>query len=187
MYGDVYLEKGIVKRIGYIPKYVLDTAENLTVVDAQGGWVTPGLGESTQPSAQTSQKPSLTAEDAIPPNPVDLHSHLGVFSTPWMRGAYDMNSPNGPVLPWLRSIDAFNTHDESFELAIAGGVTSVQVLPGSGNAIGGQAFMMKLRKTSERSPTSMLIEPPYLLNESDPSPNLPFRWRHLKCVSFGYD
>ena len=44
VYGDVYLEKGLVKRIGYIPKYVLDAAENLTVVDAHGGWVTPGLG-----------------------------------------------------------------------------------------------------------------------------------------------
>lgn len=47
-----------------------------------------------------------------------------------------MNSPNGPILPYLRSIDAFNTHDEAFQLAIAGGVTSVQILPASGNAIG---------------------------------------------------
>lgn len=47
-----------------------------------------------------------------------------------------MNSKNGPVLPWLRSIDAFNTHDDGFELAVAGGVTSAQILPGSGNAIG---------------------------------------------------
>lgn len=53
-----------------------------------------------------------------------------------MNGAFDVNSPNGPILPWLRSIDAFNTHDEALQLAIAGGVTTVQVLPGSGNAIG---------------------------------------------------
>lgn len=51
-------------------------------------------------------------------------------------GAFDVNSPNGPIVPWLRSIDAFNTHDDAFELAIAGGVTSAQILPGSGNAIG---------------------------------------------------
>lgn len=42
----------------------------------------------------------------------------------------------GPILPWLRSIDGLNTHDDGYELAMAGGVTSVQVLPGSGNAIG---------------------------------------------------
>lgn len=51
-------------------------------------------------------------------------------------GTFDVNSKNGPILPWLRSIDALNTHDDAFELAIAGGVTSAQVLPGSGNAIG---------------------------------------------------
>lgn len=32
--------------------------------------------------------------------------------------------------------DALNTHDASYELAIAGGVTSAQILPGSANNIG---------------------------------------------------
>ena len=50
VYGDVYLEKGIVKGIGYIPQSTLDSAENLTVVDAKGGWVTPGLGEYAETS-----------------------------------------------------------------------------------------------------------------------------------------
>jgi hypothetical protein len=130
---------------------------------------------------------------------VDLHSHVGMLSAPFMSGTFEVNSVHGPVLPWLRSIDGFNTHDEAFELAIAGGVTSVQVLPGSGNAIGessslqmplglhkvnwgvgGQAFMVKLRKTSERTPTSMVIEPPHTLNGSEPDLNAPLRWRHMK-------
>jgi hypothetical protein len=51
-------------------------------------------------------------------------------------GANDLNSKRGPILPWLRSIDGFNTHDDAFELAMAGGVTSAQILPGSANAIG---------------------------------------------------
>ena len=67
---------------------------------------------------------------------MDLHSHVGLLSAPFTRGTFDVNSPNGPILPWLRSIDGFNTHDEAFALAVAGGVTSAQVLPGSGNAIG---------------------------------------------------
>lgn len=53
-----------------------------------------------------------------------------------MIGANDANSPNGPIVPYLRSIDGFNTHDEAFQLAVAGGVTTAQVLPGSANAIG---------------------------------------------------
>ncbi|PCH40798.1 hypothetical protein WOLCODRAFT_24274 [Wolfiporia cocos MD-104 SS10] len=154
VYGDVFMDRGIVKRIGYIPEATYANVEEMEIVEANGAWVTPGL--------------------------VDLHSHVGVFSAPFLRGAQDVNSHNGPVLPWLRSIDAFNTHDEAFKLAIAGGVTSVQVLPGSGNAIGGQAFMFKLRKTSDGSPTSMIIEPPHALNGSEPDPDQPLRWRHLK-------
>ncbi len=41
--------------------------------------------------------------------------------------------------------------------------------------------MMKLRKTSERSPTSMIIEPPHNLNGSEADG--PLRWRHMKYVS----
>ncbi len=68
---------------------------------------------------------------------VDLHSHVGVVSAPVTAGALELDSPNGPILPWLRSIDALNTHDASFVHGIAGGVTTVQVLPDSGhNAIG---------------------------------------------------
>ncbi|TFY55471.1 hypothetical protein EVG20_g9306 [Dentipellis fragilis] len=140
IYGDVLLEKGIVKALGYVPKGMLKELENVdrNVVDAEGAWVTPGLG------------------------------------------TFELNSPNGPILPWLRSIDGFHTHDEALTLAIAGGVTSVQVLPGSANAIGGQAFMLKPRKTSDGSPTSMIIEPPHGLNGSNIDEAAPLRWRHLK-------
>lgn len=44
--GDLLLEKGLVKGIGDLPRWILDSldARNLTVVDAHGAWVTPGLG-----------------------------------------------------------------------------------------------------------------------------------------------
>ncbi|KAH9948764.1 hypothetical protein B0H21DRAFT_731862 [Amylocystis lapponica] len=152
VYGDIYLDKGIVKAIGYVPPHLHKDGDDELVVDAKGAWVTPGI--------------------------VDLHSHVGIFGAPYMRGTYALNSLHGPILPWLRSIDAFDTHDESLKLAIAGGVTTAQVLPGSANAIGGQAFMVKLRKTSDRSVTSMVLEPPHALNGSETSQ--PLRWRHLK-------
>jgi hypothetical protein len=40
------------------------------------------------------------------------------------------------VLPWMRSLDGLNTHDEAYKLSISGGVTTVNVLPGSADAIG---------------------------------------------------
>ncbi|KZT29292.1 hypothetical protein NEOLEDRAFT_1085063 [Neolentinus lepideus HHB14362 ss-1] len=156
IHGDLLLDKGLVKAVGKVPRSLYAFLENVTVIDAKGAWVTPGL--------------------------VDLHSHVGLLPLPSMRATFDVNSPNGPILPWLRSIDGFNTHDEAFRLGIAGGVTSVQALPGSGNAIGGQAFMMKLRKTRERSPSSMIIDPPHTLSTSGAQvdPSLPPRWRHMK-------
>ena len=44
---------------------------------------------------------------------------------------------------------------------------------------GGQAFMIKLRKTTEGSPTSMVIEPPHELLGKDPNPEK-LSWRYLK-------
>ncbi|KAF9646963.1 hypothetical protein BDM02DRAFT_2841164 [Thelephora ganbajun] len=161
--GFVWLEKGIVVAVGGLEEQegVLKELRGsrkhdslVKFVDAGGKWVTPGL--------------------------VDLHSHLGVMSAPVLIGAQSTNSRKGPIIPWLRSIDGFNTHDDSFELTTSGGVTSAQVLPGSGNAQGGQAFVVKLRKTPERSPSSMVIEPPHSLNGSTLDPSLPPRWRHMK-------
>lgn len=70
--------------------------------------------------------------------------------------------------------------DEAFKLSVAGGVTTALILPGSANAIGGQAFPIKLRPTEERSPSSMVLEPPYSLNGSDFTYTGPPRWRHMK-------
>ncbi len=68
---------------------------------------------------------------------VDPHSHLGDSSSPALDGASgDDNSLKGTIQPWLRSLDGLNTHDDSYSLSIAGGITSAIVLPGSVNAIG---------------------------------------------------
>ncbi|KAJ7743725.1 hypothetical protein DFH07DRAFT_979515 [Mycena maculata] len=91
---------------------------------------------------------------------VDLHSHIGVGSSPSLSGARDSNSRAGLVLPWMRSLDGLNTlntHDDAYQLSIAGGVTTVNVLPGSADAIGGRAFVIKLRPTAERSSSAILV------------------------------
>ncbi|PPQ72507.1 hypothetical protein CVT24_004823 [Panaeolus cyanescens] len=153
--GDVFMDKGVVQALGFIPETLLQQAGGkLKVVDLEGKWVTPGL--------------------------VDLHSHIGVYSAPALEGASDGNSIKAPIQPWLRSIDGLNTHDESYELAMAGGVTTAQILPGSANNIGGQAFVIKLRPTDERSVISKVVEPPatlYAANVTNPGW---ITWRHMK-------
>ncbi|KAJ7685890.1 hypothetical protein B0H17DRAFT_985428 [Mycena rosella] len=151
VFGDILLDKGVVLGVGYIPN-ALTQLPNLKSIDAGGKWISPGI--------------------------VDAHSHLGVYSAPALNGASDGNSIKAPILPWLRSIDGLNTHDDAYRLAIAGGVTTAQILPGSANNIGGQAFMIKLRPTAERSASAMLLEPPITLglNNSDTRT----KYRHMK-------
>jgi len=154
--GDILLDKGLIVALGHISRDILvkvkGTNKAIEIVDAQGKWITPGL--------------------------VDLHSHIGLSSAPYLSGAADTNSRKAPILPWLRSIDALNTHDASYELAIAGGVTTAQILPGSANNIGGQSFLIKLRPTEERSAISKVLEPPHTLIQNQTSDHL--HWRHMK-------
>ncbi|KAF8806405.1 carbohydrate esterase family 9 protein [Phlegmacium glaucopus] len=155
IHGDIVMDKGMIKSIGRLRGASLGFyGERLMVLDAKGAWITPGI--------------------------VDIHSHIGNEPSPVLSGMGDDNSLKGTIQPWLRSLDALNTHDESYLLSIAGGVTTSLVLPGSANAIGGQAFVIKLRETAERSPSSMLLEPPYHINTSFPNPELPPKWRHIK-------
>ncbi|TDL21725.1 carbohydrate esterase family 9 protein [Rickenella mellea] len=153
--GDVLLDQGLIKAYGKVDQNVLDKFEGkVDVLDVKGAWVSPGI--------------------------VDLHSHLGVDSSPELRGASDGNSIKGTIQPWLRSLDGLNTHDDAYHLSISGGVTTALVLPGSANGIGGQAFTIKLRDTAERSPTSKLLEPPFTINGTHIDLSLPPRWRQMK-------
>ncbi|KAG6900265.1 hypothetical protein C0993_000718 [Termitomyces sp. T159_Od127] len=128
IHGDILLDKGLIKSVGHLYGLHDIYGSDLVVVDAKDGWVTPGI--------------------------VDIHSHLGDSPSPALNGAEDGNSLRGTIQPWLRSLDGLNTHDDSYPLSIAGGVTTALVLPGSTNAIGastcGQAFVIKLRSTKER-------------------------------------
>ncbi|KAI0085138.1 hypothetical protein BDY19DRAFT_457969 [Irpex rosettiformis] len=155
--GDVLLEGGIIKSVGVdidedeLAK--LEGSKDMKVINGNGRWLTPGI--------------------------IDVHSHLGVGSSPELHGASDGNSFKGPILPWLRSLDGINTHDDGYANAVAGGLTTALILPGSANAIGGQGFVIKPRPTKERSPTSFLLEPPFNLNSSYEG-QVPSRWRHIK-------
>ncbi|EJD37990.1 composite domain of metallo-dependent hydrolase [Auricularia subglabra TFB-10046 SS5] len=163
--GDILLDGGVIRHVGKFSRSLLPESAVFNVVDAKGGWVTPGQ--------------VIGLKLAI----VDLHSHIGVGSSPHLNGASDTNSRHGITQPWLRALDGLNTHDASFELSISGGVTSSLILPGSANAIGkwrGQGFPIKLRATKERSPFSKLIEPAFTFNGSGIEPVYPPRWRYLK-------
>jgi imidazolonepropionase-like amidohydrolase len=85
------------------------------------------------------------AGKVIIPGLVDSHSHLGIYSRPGVSANSDGNEGSGPIQPALRAMDAVTPDDPGIRMALAGGLTTVNIMPGSGNAIGGQTVYVKLR------------------------------------------
>lgn len=79
------------------------------------------------------------------PGLVDTHSHIGIFTRPGGAGGADGNELSGPIQPALRALDAINPDDPGIRMAVAGGITTANIMPGSGNVIGGQTLYVKLR------------------------------------------
>jgi imidazolonepropionase-like amidohydrolase len=111
--GVVLVEDGDIRALGPDVR-VPDGAER---VDATGKVVLPGL--------------------------VDAHTHLGVHEEAEGWAGDDANEMTDPVTPHVRALDGINPADIGFGDAIAGGVLTVNVNPGSGNPIGGQTVAVR--------------------------------------------
>ena len=72
----------------------------------------------------------------IMPGLVDTHSHIGGGSG---------GDSSSPIQPDVRLLDSFNARDTSLKRARAGGITTVNVMPGSGHLSSGQTLYLKLR------------------------------------------
>src|SRR6188768_1317066 len=81
----------------------------------------------------------------IIPGLVDTHSHIGIYPKPSVPAHQDGNEMSGPVQPSGRALDAIWPADPGIRMAQAGGVTTANIMPGSGNVIGGQTLYVKLR------------------------------------------
>ncbi len=84
----------------------------------------------------------------IIPGLVDTHSHIGIYSRPHVPANSDGNEMSGPLQSGLRALDAIYPDDPGIRMAVAGGVTTANIMPGSGNPIGGTTLYVKLRGRS---------------------------------------
>ena len=94
-----------------------DAPDDALRIDAGGRWVTPGL--------------------------IDIHSHLGVYPSPGTWAHSDGNEMINPATPNVWAEHSIWPQDPGFSRALAGGVTAMQILPGSGNLIGGRGVTVK--------------------------------------------
>lgn len=90
----------------------LPIPEDTPVFDAEGAWLLPGF--------------------------IDAHVHLGMHPEGEHEAGSDVNEMTDPNMAAVRALDAIDPFDSGFDDALAGGVTTVNVNPGSGNPIGGQ-------------------------------------------------
>ena len=97
------------------------------------------------------------AGKVVLPGLVDAHTHLGVHEEAEGWAGQDTNEMTDPVTPHVRALDAINPADLAFADAVAGGVLTVNVNPGSGNPIGGQAAAIR---SAGRTVDEMLLRAP---------------------------
>jgi len=111
--GSVLIEDGKIKAVADI----ITPPDGATIIDGTGRWVTPGI--------------------------IDVHSHLGVYATPDTQSHSDGNEVGDPVTAGVWAEHSLWPQDPGFGRAAAGGVTAMQLLPGSANLVGGRAVTIK--------------------------------------------
>jgi imidazolonepropionase-like amidohydrolase len=118
--GVLVIDRGKVVAVG--PAGSVTIPQGAKVIDGTGKTIVPGL--------------------------VDTHSHIGIYPKPAVPAHADGNEGSGAVQSGLRALDAVWPDDPGIKMALAGGVTTANIMPGSGNVIGGQTVYVKLRGAS---------------------------------------
>ena len=111
--GAILLQNGKVAAVGQN----ITAPADAVVIEAAGRWVTPGI--------------------------IDTHSHLGVYPAPGVEAVQDGNEMTGPNTAEVSAEHSLWPQDPQFDLALAGGVTAMQLLPGSANLFGGRGVTVK--------------------------------------------
>ena len=79
----------------------------------------------------------------VTPGIIDNHSHMGVYPAPGVRTSSDGNEATSPVTAEVWAEHSVWVQDPQYKLALAGGITTFHVLPGSANLFGGRGVTLK--------------------------------------------
>ncbi len=113
--GTIVMANGVIQAVGGADTPI---PEGATRIDGAGRWVTPGV--------------------------IDVHSHLGDYPSPGVEAHSDGNEVTGPVRPEVWAEHSVWPQDPGFSRALAnGGVTTLQILPGSANLFGGRGVTLR--------------------------------------------
>jgi len=110
--GSIVLVEGRIAAVGQS----VEVPPNAVVVDGTGKFVTPGI--------------------------IDPHSHIGVYAAPGTSAEDNGNEATNPNTAQVWAEHSVWPQDPQLPLALAGGVTTIQVLPGSANLFGGRSVVL---------------------------------------------
>ena len=80
----------------------------------------------------------------VTPGIIDIHSHLGDYPSPGVEAHSDGNEATSPTTPEVWAEHSVWPQDPGFARALAnGGITTLQILPGSANLMGGRSVTLK--------------------------------------------
>ncbi|MCW4013229.1 MAG: amidohydrolase [Candidatus Bathyarchaeota archaeon] len=113
--GTILIDNGKIADVGPDVKI----PKNAEVIDLKGKWVTPGL--------------------------VEAHCHIGIWEEAIGWAGSDGNEATDPITPQVRALDGIkaNADEGGLTAAVENGITTVQILPGSANVIGGTGVVVK--------------------------------------------
>ena len=131
--GSILIENGKITAIG---EAVDGGGSDVLTIDAGGKYVTPGI--------------------------IDVHSHLGNYPSPAVNAHGDGNEVTSPITSEVWAEHGVWPQDPGFDEALAGGVTTLHILPGSANLFGGRGIT--LRNVPSRTVQGMKFpDAPYTL------------------------
>jgi imidazolonepropionase-like amidohydrolase len=126
---------------------------NVTVFDGEGGSLTGGSvlfagGKIVAVGQNLAAPAGATVIDGtgkvVTPGIIDIHSHLGDYPSPAVQANSDGNEATSPTTPDVWAEHSVWPQDPGFSRALVnGGVTTLEILPGSANLMGGRSVVIK--------------------------------------------
>lgn len=133
---------------------VATAIRNVTIYDGEGGKIDNGVvfmsgGKISSVGGPDTPIPAdIAVFDGagkyVTPGIIDIHSHLGDYPTPSVEAHSDGNEATSPTTPEVWAEHSVWPQDPGFSRALTnGGITSLQILPGSANLMGGRSVVLK--------------------------------------------
>lgn len=130
--------------------------EGATILTVTGGTLAPGyvlwrngkieaMGAGAYQGPREGLQVIAGAGRFVTPGLIDSHSHMGVYPLPQVDAHEDGNEATNPNTADVWAEHSFWPQDPQLWRALSGGITTIQVLPGSANLFGGRSFVAKLR------------------------------------------